>query len=97
MECSIDLAQSALHLGHRTVSRMVSIGLGLSCVVGKACAYFGLTKRSEPIRPILTFDPFDMIGMDFIGPLDLTSWGNKYILHIVNYFTRYSWAYGSPQ
>lgn len=62
----------------------------------KACAYFSPTKRSEPIRPILTFDPFDMIGLDFIGPLDLTSRGNKYILHVVDYFTRYSWAYALP-
>lgn len=62
----------------------------------KACAYFGPTKRSEPMKPVLTYDPFDMLGIDFIGPLDLTSRGNRYILHVVDYFTRYSWAYPLP-
>ena len=60
-----------------------------------ACAHFGVTKRSTAIRPILTCGPFDMLGIDYIGPLDVTSHGNRYILHIIDYFTRFSFARGT--
>lgn len=56
----------------------------------KACANFRPTKCSKLIKPIIIYDPFDMLGIDFIKPLDLTSWENRYILHIVDYFTQFS-------
>jgi hypothetical protein len=58
-----------------------------------ACAHFGTTKRLTAIRPILTYGPFDRLGIDYIGPLDVTSNGNRYMLHIVDYFTRFAFVW----
>jgi hypothetical protein len=60
-----------------------------------ARAHFGVTKKSTAIRPVLTYGPFNMLGIDYIGPLDVTSNGNRYILHIVDYFTRFVFARGT--
>jgi hypothetical protein len=51
-------------------------------------------KRSKglgkaPIIPIEITQPFEMYGIDFIGPLKETQQGNKYILVIMNYFTKW--------
>ena len=40
--------------------------------------------------------PFYMVGMDVIGPLKTTPRGNRYILNIVDYFTKYVEAYAIP-
>ena len=37
-----------------------------------------------------------MIGVDIIGPLKLTRQGNKYILSIVDYYTKYAEAVALP-
>ncbi len=36
--------------------------------------------------------PFYMVGVDLIGPLKLTRQGNRYILSIINYYTKYAEA-----
>jgi hypothetical protein len=61
----------------------------------EACSHFGSSKRSVAIKPILTYGPFDMLDIDLIGHLDGTTQGNRYILHIVDYFTRVSWESGT--
>ena len=40
--------------------------------------------------------PFYMVGMDVLGPLKTTPRGNRYILTIVDYFTKYVEAYAIP-
>ena len=40
--------------------------------------------------------PFYMIGVDLIGPLKLTRQGNKYILSIIDYYTKYAEAIALP-
>ena len=40
--------------------------------------------------------PFYMIGVDLIGPLKLTRQGNKYILSIIDYYTKYAEAVALP-
>lgn len=40
--------------------------------------------------------PFDMIGMDFVGPLPRTIGGNRYVLVIVDYATRWVEAFALP-
>ena len=53
------------------------------------CTSFGPATKHEPLHPILTHQAFDMLGLDYIGPLPETPDGNKYILNIIDYFTRF--------
>ena len=40
--------------------------------------------------------PFYIIGVDIIGPLKSTSRGNKYILSVIDYYTKYAEAEALP-
>ena len=40
--------------------------------------------------------PFYMIGVDLVGPLKTTSQGNKYILSVIDYYTKYAEAIALP-
>ena len=43
-----------------------------------------------PLRPLPVIDtPYNRIGMDMVGPLPRTKAGNKHILVIVDYATRW--------
>ena len=54
------------------------------------------TGRPE-LHPVSVKSPWYHIGMDFIGPLSLQSLsGNRYILTISDYFTRFGWAKALP-
>ena len=41
-------------------------------------------------------EPMDRLGIDFMGPLPQTKQGNKYLLVIVDYFTRWAEAFALP-
>ena len=56
------------------------------------CAKYGPKTRTRPLSPIEVLEPFTLVGMDYIGPLDKTPQGNKYILHLIDYFSRFSYA-----
>lgn len=56
------------------------------------CARYANSARSQPLAPIKTMEPFQLLGMDFIGPLPTSRAGHKFILHIIDYFSRYSFA-----
>lgn len=45
------------------------------------------------IIPIISSQPFELVGMDICGPLVETKWGNKYILVIIDHFTKWPEAY----
>jgi hypothetical protein len=60
------------------------------------CARHGPATRSQPLHPITVFHPFQLMGMDYIGPLKVTTKGNTHILHIIDYFTRYSFSFPCP-
>ena len=45
-----------------------------------ACQRRGKSKRNEPLHPIPIGEPFYQIGVDYIGPLNRTNSGNKYII-----------------
>lgn len=45
--------------------------------------------RNEPLYPIKIRQPFDRIGMDIIGPLPITIRGNKYIVVLTKYLTKW--------
>lgn len=47
------------------------------------------TKRDElPLQPIISYEPFDKWGMDFIGPIDPLSNQKNYILVYTDYLTK---------
>lgn len=56
------------------------------------CAKFGPAIRSHQLHPFITYKPFDVVGIDFIGPLEESA-GKKYILHMIDYFTRFTKAW----
>ena len=53
------------------------------------CAKHGPATRSQPLNPVLVTYPFQLLGIDFIGPLGKTASGHVYILNVVCYFTRF--------
>ncbi|XP_021724875.1 protein NYNRIN-like [Chenopodium quinoa] len=56
----------------------------------------GITKRDEmPQQNILEVKPFDVWGVDFMGPF-VSSCGNLYILVAVDYVTKWIEAIPSP-
>ena len=64
----------------------------------KECQLFGPLRPSAGIRPIVHLQPMDMIGLDFIGPISpVSTSGNRYIVILVDYFTRHIFAHAAPQ
>ena len=53
-----------------------------------ACQRIGKPQRIQLKDSIKIIKPFYQIGIDFIGPLDLTTNGNKYIIVATDYFTK---------
>ena len=54
-------------------------------------------RPRSPMKPIeVVAIPFYMIGVDIIGPLKTTSRGNKYILSVIDYYTKYAEAVALP-
>ena len=57
------------------------------------CQRFGPLKPTSELKPILNLQPMDMMGMDFLGPIKPEGVGkNKYILIIVDYYSRFLFA-----
>ena len=51
----------------------------------------------SPMKPIeVKPQPFYMVGVDIIGPLKTTSEGNRYILSVIDYYTKYAEAEPLP-
>ena len=55
-------------------------------------------ERGRPeLHPIAVKSPWHHLGMDFIGPISPTSQaGNRYILTVSYYFTKFAWAKALP-
>src|SRR4051812_11010514 len=49
-------------------------------------------KRVEPLHPISVGEPFYRIGIDYVGLLLKTKEGNRYIIVIMDYLTKWSKA-----
>ena len=55
-----------------------------------ACARHGPATKSQLLQPIAIHGPFRLLGIDFIGPLPTSKAGNRFILHMICYFSRFS-------
>ena len=51
-------------------------------------------KQREPLQPIITTTPFQMISVDFLH-LETSTGGYQYIFDVRNHFTRYAQAYAT--
>ena len=50
--------------------------------------------KNNPLRPIKVTEPFELIGMDLIGPLPVTEQGNRFIVVMTEYLTK--WVEAKP-
>lgn len=63
----------------------------------KECAIHNVSKRGyNPMKSVVSFEPFEFIGLDMIGPLPVTEKGNCYILVVVDLCTKYIIARPAP-
>ena len=54
------------------------------------CQVHNAVKTSAPTMiPIKPSGPFHLVGMDLVGPLQVTNNGNKYIITFTDYFTKW--------
>ena len=63
------------------------------------CQQFNVSRSKKPgrLQPIPPPEgPFQLIGMDYCGPLKRTPRGNQYVLCITDYFTRWIVAVAVP-
>jgi len=67
----------------------------------KSCIICQRKKKSKhdkaPLQPIVPIKPWDMIGVDAIGPLSTTKNGNRYIVVYCDYVTKWSEAFAIPK
>eukprot|EP00794_Sanderia_malayensis_P006722 gene6722-7482_t len=68
------------------------------CKTCDTCARNKVVPRPRyPMKPIeVILIPFHMVGVDVIGPLVRTRAGNRYILTLIDYFTKYTEAIPLP-
>ncbi|XP_035662468.1 uncharacterized protein LOC118406513 [Branchiostoma floridae] len=60
----------------------------------KGCqAMKNMPSGVRTLQPIKVTGPWDLVGMDLIGPLPETSRGNRYIFSATDYFTKWVEAY----
>lgn len=64
------------------------------CLSCDTCQRVGPRRKSGLLQPILQFRPFDMVGMDYVGPITpaCTITGARYVLLVVDYFSRFVFA-----
>ena len=64
------------------------------CEKCPTCNQHKTSKRNHgPLTPIYTGEPFERVAMDIIGPLPRTVRDNRYILTVVDHFTKHAEAY----
>jgi hypothetical protein len=59
------------------------------------CIRHSPAQHSQWLQPVIVEEPFQMLGMDWIGPLPQTSSGNRYILHVMDYLSEFSFTRAS--
>jgi hypothetical protein len=91
---------TAAHLGHRkTLSRLISrvywphmrrdvINYVRACIL---CQQYKPSNQKPGglMKPIIVSEPWHTVGLDITGPLPKTRRGNRFILVVVDYFTKW--------
>ena len=54
----------------------------------RECQFQGSTKKNNELHPIPVGEPWDRIGIDIVGLLSITEWGNRYIVTCIDYITK---------
>ena len=60
------------------------------------CARHESATRFQSLNSIHVLQSFQLAGLNFIDALPKTSKGNSFILHFMNYFSRFSVAVATP-
>jgi hypothetical protein len=58
-----------------------------------ACAQHGTALRSQTLTKVCVSAPMELLRIDFVGPFPEFPGVFKYILVIIDYFSRFVWAY----
>lgn len=58
------------------------------------CAKYGPKQRSQPLSKVLVTRPMELMGADFCGPFQYVPERWRYLLVVIDYFSRYVWVYG---
>jgi len=61
-----------------------------------ACQRRGKSRTQQTLHPIPVHAPFELIGIDFVGPLPKTKRGNRYIIVAMDYLTKWPEARPVP-
>ena len=61
------------------------------------CQRMGKPAKSTSITPIKVTGPFEQIGIDFVGPLKVSSKQNRYIIIATDYLTKWPEAKPIPK
>ena len=59
------------------------------------CQCTGLRLKAGRLQHVQRFEPFEMISIDFLGPInpECSQTESKYILMAIDYFLRFTWAW----
>jgi len=60
--------------------------------VCKICVKSKLRNRPYQISTKISYHPFDLVHLDLIGPITESIYGNKYVLTILDDYSRYNWV-----
>ncbi len=63
-----------------------------SCTIAKR----GPRGQRAPLQQELNGALFDHVAFDVIGPLPITANGNRFILTVIDYFSKWAEAYALP-
>ena len=63
-----------------------------SCITCQQCKN-PPKKAKAPLHNVKTGYPFEKLGIDIVGPIPPSEKGNKYIVVLVDYFTKYPFAF----
>ncbi len=63
-----------------------------SCTMAKR----GPRRQCAPLQQEISGSPFDCVAFDVIGPLPTTANGNRFILTVIDYFSKWAEAYALP-
>ena len=113
LEKEVEAVLTSLHEGHGYFAVGITLGQAHGKVywptrskdIGQwvsscdACQRVTKIQKAGELRSIIQFKPIDMIGMDFVGPINppCSATGYIYILIVVDYYTRFLWAVGTKK